>query len=142
MEHQLHEGELELEGAGLITKKDYNRVSKLVLLPFCPPDWRRARRCRSSHQRSSRFEKRTRRLRAPTSPFPRVWPAASLTRWPSALGALACSVAVRARILPAASARFARPSKLLLLPLLGLCNPLKRANRSKLFILNIKIRIY
>ena len=34
MEHQLHEGELELEGAGLITKKDYNRVSKLVLLPL------------------------------------------------------------------------------------------------------------
>ena len=36
MEHQLQEGELELEGAGLITKEDYNRVSKLLLLPFCP----------------------------------------------------------------------------------------------------------
>ena len=36
MEHQLHERELELAGAGLITREDYNRVSKLVLLPFCP----------------------------------------------------------------------------------------------------------
>lgn len=36
MEHQQKEGELQLEKPGLMIREDYNRVSKLELLPFCP----------------------------------------------------------------------------------------------------------
>ena len=36
MEHQQKEGELEPDKPGLVIKEDYNRVSKLELLPFCP----------------------------------------------------------------------------------------------------------